>query len=230
MDRDNTRPLSSTDQAIRALQDGAEKIASQLPWPDRRLSIVLTGIAPGCDFAYFVCISNYDDLNCIRSEAEDHFVFNQRTIPLHGDRTMYVPVGALLNEKELTMSDELSRIAQFGGINNAARYMVEIQRSVAARTPTVGHDAMVVAIPARPTTSFRILTDTEGDQVNANTASYSFVKAGGFSRVRFAPIWACGGWAHTSSAEGDGDNGVIRMTVLRTPTPPPATGSAVGGL
>lgn len=230
-DRDQTKPVSewiagilaplnNTTDAVMHLKNGAEKLARRVrDWQDPRISIVLAGIAPGYDYAYFVCVSNFDTLKSIHTEAADRFVYNQRTVALEGNLTKYIPVGALLKDQAAEMARQLPRIAQFGGINNAARYMVRIQRQVAKRDTTVGEDAMVVTIPVNPAMPYTIFSNTANDAVTDKTADFSFVKAGGFSRERFGPIFACGGRAITTWASGDTD-GNQQSEIRYLPVPP----------
>jgi hypothetical protein len=192
-----------------ALDDGMKQLVTKLStwprrFPDRRLTIAMAGIAPDYGKAFFRGLSNFENGYEIFPEPSGTEVYRWWVeVPLGGNRTHYLTAGAHLGrESERTAAaDKLTRIAQMGGVNNAARYMVTLQRRVAKRerrnkTNTVGQDAMVVSIPANLNREQMILmSSTDNDTVHdEGQPNFSFVRAGSFSRDRFAPLLACDGY------------------------------------
>jgi hypothetical protein len=147
-------------------------------------------------------------------------------VPLHGSAVCYTTAGAHLGSKseQAAEVEKLARVAQVGGINNAARYMVRLQRRVAERerrngTNIVGEDAMVVSIPANLDRRQMILmSNTDTDAIHGNAPNFSFVKAGSFSRERLAPLVACNGSVTVMSARGEGDNQTISFQQIDPPS------------
>ncbi len=216
---------------VDALEVGMLQLVSKLSkwrkYRDRRLTITVAGIAPDAGTAFFRGLSNFEDGRQIITNPNLVEVFRWGyEVPLGGTQTVYTTAGADLGgsfnrRKE---GQKLAKIAQMGGINNAARYMVELQRRVAKvekakGTNTVGEDAMVVSVPANLQRSHMILmSSTDSDAIQGGEPNFSFVKSGSFSRERFAPLIACNGIVSTIFAKGDGDNQTIEFQRINPPT------------
>ncbi len=97
-------------------------------------------------------------------------------VPLHGNRTRYLTAGASPGSEldRSVVGPKLATVSQVGGVNNAARYMVRLQRRVAERerraggTNSVGEDAMVVSIPAnlKKRDGMLLMSTTDSDAVH----------------------------------------------------------------
>lgn len=216
-----------------ALEERMKELMARLSkwrkYRDRRLTIVMAGIAPDYGTAFFRGLSNFEDGNQIFPNFSDTEVYRWgHEVPLHGNRTRYITAGASPGSEldRSVVGPKLATVSQVGGVNNAARYMVRLQRRVAERekkkgTNSVGEDAMVVSIPAnlkRDGHGMLLMSNTDSDAVHGgSTANFSFVKAGSFSKDRFAPILACDGRVSEFSAWGDGDNQLITFRGIDPP-------------
>lgn len=216
--------VDSLDSGMREL---FAKLSKWRKFPDLRLTIAMVGIAPDYGNAFLRGLSNFEDGERIFQKPSEAEVFRWGyDVPLHGTQCFYTTAGAYLG-RDFNRADEgrkLAQIAQMGGINNAARYMVQIQRRVARKEKsngknTVGEDAMVVSIPANLDRRRTILmSNTDTDAIHGGAPNFSFVKAGSFSRERFAPVLACNGSVSEISAWGEGDNQIIRFQQIIPPT------------
>jgi hypothetical protein len=217
--------------AVDALEERIKELLARLSkwrkYRDRRLTIVMAGIAPDAGTAFFRALSNFEDGTQIFPNGSDTEVHRWGDeVPLHGNRTCYITAGASPGSEldRSVVGPKLATVSQVGGVNNAARYMVRLQRRVAERekkngTHLVGEDAMVVSIPANlKRDGMLLMSNTDSDAVHGgSTSNFSFVKAGSFSKERFAPILACDGRVSEFFAWGDGDNQVITFRGIDPP-------------
>lgn len=214
-----------------SLEDGMRSLTAKLSqwrrFSDRRLTIVLTGIAPDYGTAFFRALSNFENgYEIFPTHSDTHVYRWGYEVPLHGTEVHYFTAGAYLGGhlKRRAEGSKLARIAEKGGINNAARYMIKLQRQVAEQerrrgTNSVGEDSMVVSVPAnvRRDQMMTLMSSTETDAIHAGSPYFSFVKAGSFSKDRFAPILACDDRIAVISAWGEGDNQRINFQQIDPP-------------
>ena len=212
-----------TGSAIDALLIGATKIAFDLAscWEKRKLSIVLAGVPPGSGFAYLARISNFESGPDKFPRQKDHFMVDQHLMPVVGENLGYYVSGVSLKKNEMErVRAMLPQIVQSHGVNNVARFLVGVQRRVAARSGAVGLDAMVMVVPARPTAPLAVLTDTASDAVMDVNSNFSYVRAHSFSPQRIAPLMAGDGKVIQMMGWGDaaGNQGA-KMRFLKLPEP-----------
>lgn len=222
------------DSGIEALRVSATKQIKKLPktW-DTRLSIIVAGIHDLAlidnnqhitPIAAVRRISNYE--NPEAGPRFEEFVVNKMDIPFGQGQYVYGHNGWPSPDEHKAMTKGLVRMyGRPDGVKHAARLMVQMQRRIADRPKSlVGHDAMVVWIPAvQPNPNqATILTHPEELEFIGEIPRFYFVPAGGVTAETFGPDWACGGWAQTSvRMTTHGDNQSIQIKLLKVPKPPP---------
>ncbi|CQD10586.1 hypothetical protein BN000_02185 [Mycobacterium europaeum] len=221
------------DDGVEALRVGATKQIKKLPstW-DTRLSIIVAGIHDLAimdnnqhitPIAAVRRISNYE--NPEAGPRFDEFVVHKVDMPFGQGRYLYGHNGWLSRDENKAMTKGLARMyGRPGGVKHAARLMIQMQRRIADRPKSsVGHDAMVVWIPAvlpNPNQA-TILTHPDEVDFTGQIPRFYFVRAGGVTTETFGPDWACGGWAHTNArATTTGNNQTISIKLLKVPKPP----------
>lgn len=224
------------EDGVEKLRRGAEEAIARLPpWPDKRLTIVLTGFfdaADGSRQSVTYRISNFERGEETWLRHQPTFVRNIHYYPDTPGYTYYVRAGALLNNwHKRVIHNRVFKVAlESKDINRTARLMIALQRHVSRNNPTVGSDAMVISLPKYPVSRGAILTDVTSMGLTAEAAMFTFVAEDGFTPERLGPHFVCGGTAF-ADFEGSqigpnpGDQRV-QARILRVPPGPKASEEA----
>lgn len=223
---------SGIHDAAGVLRDGLTDAISKLPraWPDKRLSVIMTGFGTepvsGDRIPTLFRISNFElgDQQFATHRAE--FVYEVGPSIDKGG-FVYTTAGASLtvNEHRL-LRRRLGRLVREDAWNHLVRLLVVMQRQVAKRNSTVGHDAMVVSIPRQSESRGVLLTDPTSLDVDTKLPMFTLVPEGGLEATRLGPHFVCGDSAMadlvTSTDLDRPDAQSVSVRILRLPGSPPA--------
>ncbi|WP_280259463.1 hypothetical protein [Nocardia abscessus] len=157
--------VSEIEDGVEKLRKAAEESIAQLPpWPDKRLTIAMTGFfdvsSSSRESATFI-ISNWEHNDTVWSTHRPEFYRTIHYYPSDPNLTYYVRSGALLNQwQHRVVRKRIFSVAyKTRDWNRVLRLMVALQRNVSDENGTVGRDAMVISLPKNPASRGTILTD-----------------------------------------------------------------------
>ncbi|WP_223273849.1 hypothetical protein [Nocardia cerradoensis] len=218
------------EDGVEKLRRGAEEAVARLPpWPDKRLTIVMTGFfdAPdGSRQSVTYRISNFERGEETWLRHQLTFIRNIHYYPEAPDYTYYVRAGAVLDDwHRRVIHKRIFRVAlKEKDLNRTARLMIALQRHVSRSNATVGRDAMVISLPRNPVSPGAILTDITSTGLTREAAMFTYVAEAGFTPERLGPHFVCGGTAF-ADFEGSqigpnpGDQSV-QVRILKVPPGP----------
>ncbi|WP_280335681.1 hypothetical protein [Nocardia wallacei] len=195
------------EEAIEKLRSSAERAVKRLPWPDKRLTIVISGFVDDARVgrhSVTFTISNFEADGQTFPQHQPAFIRTLNFHPDEPDRIDYFTSGATLtiDQRRIARKRILNAVKRGADWNDVAKRMISLQRVVSRGNRTVGRDAMVISLPKNSSSPGLMLTDSSSSELNLGAAGFSYVDAGGFSPRRFGPHFVCGETAYVSYETG----------------------------